>query len=236
MNLLLLRKDEVDCHGRASLRGRRAEHIRCVLRAKEGASIKVGLLGGRIGSARLLKVSRDEAGLEIGELTEEPPPPSPLALIVALPRPQSFKKVLHFVASAGIKRVYFIGSARVEKSYWSSSALKDDAVEEEVALGLEQGFDTIPPAIEYRRRLKPFVEDELPGLSKGSLCLLAHPYARRECPRDAGRSVFLAIGPEGGFVDNEIDLFGKAGFEPVSIGPRILRVEFAIASLSGRLF
>jgi 16S rRNA (uracil1498-N3)-methyltransferase len=40
-------------------------------------------------------------------------------------------------------------------------------------------------------------------------------------------SVTLLIGPEGGLTDAEVALAGGAGFEPRSLGPRILRTETA---------
>jgi RsmE family RNA methyltransferase len=45
----------------------------------------------------------------------------------------------------------------------------------------------------------------------------------------------LAIGPEGGFIDREVQTFREVGFTPVSFGPRILRVETAMAFLVGRI-
>jgi 16S rRNA (uracil1498-N3)-methyltransferase len=39
--------------------------------------------------------------------------------------------------------------------------------------------------------------------------------------------VALLVGPEGGFSHAEVDAAAKAGFVPVSIGPRILRAETA---------
>jgi 16S rRNA (uracil1498-N3)-methyltransferase len=39
------------------------------------------------------------------------------------------------------------------------------------------------------------------------------------------------VGPEGGFTGTEIDMAGKAGFIPVSIGRRILRAETAAVTL-----
>jgi 16S rRNA (uracil1498-N3)-methyltransferase len=46
-------------------------------------------------------------------------------------------------------------------------------------------------------------------------------------------SVIVTIGPEGGFDPLEIAVFSQYGFQPVSLGPRILRTETAsIAILS----
>lgn len=40
-------------------------------------------------------------------------------------------------------------------------------------------------------------------------------------------SVFICIGPEGGFTDNEVDEAVRSGFVPVSLGERRLRTETA---------
>ena len=91
------------------------------------------------------------------------------------------------------------------------------------------------PDIQIRKRFKPFVQDELLGIAKGTCMLAAHPYAGRECPRAVKGPVTLAIGPEGGFIPYEIDLLEKAGFEVVTLGRRILRVEYALPAVIGRL-
>ena len=48
--------------------------------------------------------------------------------------------------------------------------------------------------------------------------------------------ILIVIGPEGGFVDYEMERLKQIGFESVSLGPRILRVEPVIPLLVGRLF
>ena len=91
------------------------------------------------------------------------------------------------------------------------------------------------PQIELRRFFRPFVEDELPSISAATFALVAHPTAADACPRDVQQPVTLAIGPEGGFIAEEIASLERIGFRPVSIGARILRVETAVAALVGRL-
>jgi 16S rRNA (uracil1498-N3)-methyltransferase len=50
------------------------------------------------------------------------------------------------------------------------------------------------------------------------------------------QAVTAAIGPEGGWTDEEVALALAAGWQPLCLGPRVLRVEtaaIAIAALTG---
>ena len=45
----------------------------------------------------------------------------------------------------------------------------------------------------------------------------------------------VLIGPEGGFIPYEVEKLNEAGCGTVSMGPRILRVENAVAALVTRM-
>jgi 16S rRNA (uracil1498-N3)-methyltransferase len=66
--------------------------------------------------------------------------------------------------------------------------------------------------------------------------LIAHPTGAPLSTIDPGRSVptLLAIGPEGGLTDAEVAAATAAGWQLVSLGPRILRVETAAIALAAR--
>ena len=51
----------------------------------------------------------------------------------------------------------------------------------------------------------------------------------------AERTTLLAIGPESGYRESEVDAFLEKGFQAVTLGDHILRVEFALAAACGRL-
>jgi 16S rRNA (uracil1498-N3)-methyltransferase len=60
---------------------------------------------------------------------------------------------------------------------------------------------------------------------------IAHPQGERLTEtRSTNENVVLAIGPEGGFSDEEVDKACDAGFKTLSLGPRILRAETAPAA------
>jgi RsmE family RNA methyltransferase len=170
------------------------------------------------------------------QLETEPLDPLPLRLILALPRPKVLNRIIAAAASMGIRDIDLINSWRVEKSYWKSPRLTAENLRMQSILGLEQAGDTMLPTIRLHQLFKPFVRGELSDSVSGKLALLAHPRGAIEVPRNVGQPVVLAIGPEGGFIEREVETFQEIGFTAVSLGSRILRVETAIACLVGRLF
>ena len=71
----------------------------------------------------------------------------------------------------------------------------------------------------------------------GGLRLFAHPAASKPIQDllvyNVLTKVDIAIGPEGGFSQEEFALARTAGWHPVNLGPRLLRVETAaLAALS----
>lgn len=233
MNRILLKADELrgDC---AILEGRRARHVLYVIGAKQGDELRVGVLGGALGRGRVVAQSTTSVTFEV-ELDEDPPAALPITLFLALPRPKVARRVLVDCAAAGVKSIHLIGAWKVDKSYWDSPLLADDAIEEHLVLGLEQGGDTMMPSVERHRLFKPFAEDQLPNLVRGMRAFVAHPAADAECPRAVHGSIALAVGPERGFTDYEVERLSDAGFECVSLGTRTVRVEAAVAMLLGRL-
>jgi 16S rRNA (uracil1498-N3)-methyltransferase len=234
VNLILLFDDDFLDASRVRLTGRRLQHVRDVHRAAVGESLVVGVANGRIGRGTITSLD-DSMEMEI-TLDREPPQPLPLTLILALPRPKVLNRVIASATSLGIKRIILINAWRVEKSYWSSPRLAPENLHAQSILGLEQSRDTVLPSIETRRLFRPFVEDELPAITRDTRALVAHPHAIVECPRDLREPVTLVIGPEGGFIDAEIASLERIGFTPVSIGERILRVETAVPFLAARLY
>lgn len=235
MNLILLEDVDFTSDSQVRLTGRRARHIFEVHRARPEDVLRVGKIGGATGEGRCLRIDEESCELEIS-LAKAPPPPLPLTLFLALPRPKFLKRILQTVSSLGVKDVHLINSYRVEKVYWSCEQLEPASIREALLLGLEQARDTILPKVHQHRLFKPFVEDELPGLARETRALVAHPIAAKPCPHESSaRHTSLAVGPEGGFIDYEIEKFRAAGFEAVEIGPRILKVETAVTALIAKL-
>jgi len=98
------------------------------------------------------------------------------------------------------------------------------------------------PEILVRRGFKKFVREELDGLfGTAARRIVAHPYgdgdacAQTPSGRGAEGRLVLAVGPEGGWTDEEVALLEAKGFERQSLGPRILRTDTATVALLARL-
>jgi len=235
LNLVLLLPEDLVAPDRAVLTGRRLAHVREVHRAGLGDDLTVGLLGGAMGRGRVLRL--DEAALELAlTLDQAPPPKLPLTLVIAVPRPKVLNRVVAAAASLGAARLVLLNAWKVEKAYWGSPRMKPENLRDQLILGLEQARDTVLPELRLARLFRPFVEDELPGLLAGGTGLLAHPGAGAVAPKALAVPVTLAIGPEGGWIDAEVQSLLKAGLQPLDLGPRILRTETALAALVGKLF
>ncbi len=230
MNLLLLERDEISAGGGARLTGRRAEHLLKVLRVEPGRELRLGVINGGKGSGRVLSVAPGEVELAV-EVDAEPPPEPWIDLIVALPRPAVLHRVLQTVAAMGVGRLDLTAAWRVEKSFFSSPALRPEAIRRHLLLGAEQGRVTRLPEVRLHRLLVPFVR-ELEERPEPPRRLLAEPGAVDpfESTFEGGGRIEIAIGPEGGWIDREIETWRGAGFTPFHLGPWILRSETAVAA------
>lgn len=236
MNCLLIEEAELDrATGRAKLAGRRRQHAEEILRARVGDSLRVGLIGGELGTGRILNLDREVLELDVS-IQHAPPAKLPLRLVIALPRPPVFRRLLSTIASLGVERLLVVGTARTEKSFWQSHVLEPAQIRSRLLLGIEQARDTILPETTMHRYFESLVDEILPSWVDQRRSFVAHPGAETECPHDVDEPVTLFIGPEGGFIDHEIDRLVGIGFEPIGLGERILRVEPVIPMLVGRLF
>lgn len=237
MNLILLDPNNEPSSGQYALTERQQLHVSKVIKAVTGDVLRVGLLNGGIGEGVYQAPENSNPGV-IHSLTlhSEPPAALPMVLVMALPRPNMLKRTLQNISAMGVKEIYLIHSAKVEKSYWQSPVLQQDSIQQSLLEGLEQAKDTIMPVCHMIPRFRPFVEDQLPAIVADKRGLLAHPYQAKACPVAIKEPCVLALGPEGGWNEFEVEKWLEAGMESVHLGGRILRVETVVPVLLSRLY
>ena len=236
MNLLLLEPSEF-IGGEAILSGRRAEHLLRVLKVAPGDVIRVGVTNGKLGSGRVLAIEGAAVRLAV-ELEREPTCDLQVELILALPRPIMLQRILKQATVLGVRRLYLIRSRRVEKSFFHSPVLAPEKIRSLLLEGMEQAMDTWLPEVTIHHQFKPFIEDVLPTLAGQGL--IAHPdaggtLAGLPVSGEQGQRLLLAVGPEGGWSDYELQCFMDKGFYGFTMGNRILHVDTAVVSLLAQL-
>ncbi|MEI7900395.1 MAG: RsmE family RNA methyltransferase [bacterium] len=231
MNRILLEPEELQTDGTVTLDDDRAAHIRQVLHAQAGQTVRTGWINGRMGTSRLLEVSEHHMRL-LPDHTQETPLPW-FDLLLAMPRPKVLKRLWPQLAALGVGRVVLLNANKVEKFYFSSQWVDLAYYRPLLVEGLTQAGLTRLPEVLVRARFKPFVEDELDALFPQTHRLLAHPGPRGLRPQAAGGEArpLLAVGPEGGWTDYELKMLAARGFQLFSLGERTLRTDTACIAL-----
>jgi len=244
MNLLLIDYKEIDVDGTVTLGDRRGEHIVRVLGSKPGDRIRVGIVNGPTGAGEIVAVEKgrgEYASVTLRFSAEEGEAEAPAVdLILGLVRPIMLKKILAQSASLGVGRIFLINANRVEKSFFGASLLKEENYRPYLLQGLEQAKATFLPQVTIHERFRPFIEDVIPAIAGSyTRMLVAHPEGADDLKQAVGGQaagrILLAVGPEGGWVDYEIDRFIEHSFVPVSLGKRVLRTDTAVVALLAQL-
>lgn len=234
MNLILCEPGEVDGNGIATLTGPRAAHVRGVLGAKPGDTVRIGVVDGARGRGEVLSIDGETVVLRCG--LDGPIPPRPAVdLLLALPRPKVLRRLWAQLAALGVGRILLTNASRVERNYFDTHVLDEATYRPLLIEGLQQAADTRLPRVSVHRQFRVLVEDDLGPAPAGERRLVAHPGDGRSLwgaglDAHSGR-VLLAVGPEGGWNTFELELLMRHGFETIALGPRILRTDTACIAL-----
>jgi RsmE family RNA methyltransferase len=209
--------------------------MRTVLGVEVGSTVRAGLLGGAVGTAEVIADDGSAYTLRVS-LVDPPSRPLDVELLLAVPRPKVITRTIEIVASFAVKRIDLTNSWRVDKSYLKSPRLDPGALALAARFGAEQGATTYLPPITLHERLMAVLDERFPSPDPSVCRLVLHPNAPPiETVVTAKQPTVLAIGPEGGWIERELETFVQRGFKPVSLGTPILRVEAAVASSLGQL-
>jgi len=239
MNLLLFEPEELSGSLlRLEAGDRRARHIREVLGLGQGDRLRVGMLNGKMGSGLIMGSNGGGFVIEV-RLTAPPPVLPAVELILALPRPIMLQRILKQATVLGVRSFYLIRSRRVQKSYFQANLLQPAELRRFLLQGLEQAVDTRIPEVHIHQQFRPFIEEAAPTIRADGR-LVAHPGTDANLAglfkesRIRG-SIVLAVGPEGGWNDFELQCFFDLGFCGFSMGPLILHVDTAVMVLLSQL-
>jgi 16S rRNA (uracil1498-N3)-methyltransferase len=211
---------------RASIGGPEAHHLIHVMRVKQGDSIVLFDGSGAEFSASVEKIGRSEIDLKILNREEiDRELPFTITLGVTLPKGDRQKWLVEKAVELGVARLMPLVTERATALPLEGALgrLRRSVIEASKQCGRNRLMEILKP-----QNWADFVEN-----SASQPCrLLAHPqgFHRGTGPRSLGelpKSVFLAVGPEGGFTPREIAIAAAAGWHTIDLGRRILRIETA---------
>ena len=243
MNRILFETDEIR-DGIATFGGERAEHVMNVLHGEVGQVLKTGEVNGKIGTGEIIECSNvrmfesgnDGLVIKVRCNHQEESLRPWVDLILAPPRPRVMKRLLPQLATMGVGRIFLVGAKKVEKDFWGATLLKPENYRPLLIDGLMQAGTSILPTLETRRNFRKFVREELDGLCPSAQRIIAHPYdGNRTIEQSNNRTILLAVGPDGGWTDEEVALLEEHGFARYSLGSRILRTDTATIALLAQL-
>jgi 16S rRNA (uracil1498-N3)-methyltransferase len=215
--------------GPFTLDGAEARHLATVCRLRPGNAVCLFNGDGREYQARITQVGRREVALEIVAF-DEPMRELALPLEVAAPSPKGDRSqfLIEKLTELGVTTFVPLLCARSNTHPRDS---KRDKLERYVIEASKQcgrnvlmKFEDLTPWASYVGRSNA---DELR--------VFAHPDQAKPLASVQSTPARIAVGPEGGFTDEEVALALSHGWQPISLGPRILRVETAALVLTAHV-
>jgi 16S rRNA (uracil1498-N3)-methyltransferase len=219
--------------GEGDLSAEESHHLLGVMRARQGEEIEIFDGRGMTARAELVSCREKKARVKIhpGNIRHVAPPVPALTLIQAIPKHSGMEAIIQKATELGVMKIVPVmtgrvvvklddaaAAARVER--WRKIALA--SVKQCQAAWLPE-VDRVVPLAEAAARdrsdLKIFgsLDPRAPGFRE----------VMGKVDRSSVKSATIVIGPEGDLSGEEQRLLAAAGFQPVSFGEEVLRVETA---------
>jgi 16S rRNA (uracil1498-N3)-methyltransferase len=211
--------------GAAELRGDDARHLTRVLRAEPGQLYEITDSQGAY-LAEISEARGDRVVFRVLEPVASPEPPVSITLLAALIKFDRFEWMIEKATELGVERILPVEAARTEKGLLAASVKRAERWARIAKESGQQSRRLRAPAI-----LPPVRFDSALSMCAGHRYFLdeaaAPPLLRCLPAPEPSAAVALLAGPEGGWTETERQHALAAGWQPVSLGPHILRAETA---------
>lgn len=222
----------------AALDGDAAEHLGRVLRAEPGQLFELSD-GRQVWLGRIERVGQRKRGenrveFSLVERIEAREPALAVELLISVVKFDRFEWCLEKAAELDAAEIIPLAAARSDKPLLAAAGKRSERWSRILLESAQQSRRLLPPVLRELKKSPTAFRD-----SRAACKIILSE--RREAPamRSAlahargATSAALAIGPEGGWTDEEIHAATAAGFAEASLGENILRTETAVlAALS----
>jgi len=214
-------------------------HIVDVCRQGQGSHFEVLTASGWALLVEVVQVGKKSAQARVLEKRRLPDLPKPwIHLALSLPKISTYEAVLEKSVELGVYQVHPFFSdysfIKTQKNILETKASRFDKIIQSATQQSGRGdWMKVAPACDFSTLLQKFREDkEAQGIfayeGKGEQSLSE---ALQKSPNI--QNLWIFVGSEGGFSQQEVEIFKKMNLFPVSLGQQVLRVETACVTLLG---
>jgi 16S rRNA (uracil1498-N3)-methyltransferase len=214
----------------AALTGHHAEHLARVLRARVGQEFDIATSTG-VRRGRILSIDESRVEFELGDEIPASAIPN-VTIALSIFKFDRMEWAIEKCTELGVARIVPIIARRTEAHLAVAASKRWERWQRIAVQASEQSRRAAPPEIRLPLKLKEALE------FPGDLRIVLAESEKTATLKDALQSssagdVVLAVGPEGGWTDAEVEMFREAGWISASLGSTILRTETAaIAALA----
>jgi 16S rRNA (uracil1498-N3)-methyltransferase len=225
--------DKFNASSTAVIEGDAAHHLGHVLRAQTGQLYELSD-GESAWLARIDSVSRNRVEFALIEQLPAPQAVVEVTLLLSVVKFDAFEWAIEKGTELGVARIVPLAAARSEKGLLAAAANRSqrwqkilrESSQQSRRLRVPQLDDLAKPPQAFAAQTADFrlmlsERSDAPSI-RNSLALANHTSS----PATAA----LAIGPEGGWTDDELSAARAAGFHEASLGQLILRTETAVVA------
>ena len=209
----------------AALTGEHAEHLVRVLRARVGQEFDIAA-GASVRRGRIVSVQQGRVEFELGEDVPAAETPT-VILLLAIFKFDRMEWAIEKCTELGASRIVPFVARRTDAHLASAAGKRADRWRRIALQAAEQsrrpGAPEIADPTKLQEAVKQIVGSHRIVLSESEPQVLL----RDLLAGPSGAEIVLAIGPEGGWADDELELFKQSAWASASLGSTILRAETA---------
>jgi 16S rRNA (uracil1498-N3)-methyltransferase len=218
----------------AALTGAHANHLVRVLRARVGQEFDISA-GGVVRRGRIVTIQDGRVEFELGEEASVAPVAN-VALLLAIYKFDRMEWAIEKCTELGVSRIVPLIARRTDAHLASAATKRVDRWRRLALQAAEQSRRAVPPEIGAPLKLQDAANATIVAL-RIVLAESEEQVALRDVLASGSEGeIALAIGPEGGWVEDELQFFRTAGWKSASLGNTILRAETAAIAATAIVF
>jgi 16S rRNA (uracil1498-N3)-methyltransferase len=210
---------------RAALIGEHANHLVRVLRARVGQEFDIAT-GKSVRRGRIFSLGDDRVEFKLGEEVQDVTATA-ITLLLAVFKFDRMEWAIEKCTELGVARIVPVIAQRTDSYLAAASAKRQERWQRIARQAAEQSRRSAPPEIAAPLKIADALNS--PVALRIVLAESEEQTLLRDVinPKAADNGVALAVGPEGGWTEEEFQSFQKAGWISASVGNTILRAETA---------